>query len=277
MLTKNIILNFDQTHRILLRADDFIYLLPHPALRDFISNYTITFPNRDIISENYTVIPHGSATLVFSCDRFGRYGRLFGPASKPCMVGECANQADMLLIIEFQPAGFHAFAGVDQKELSDRIFSMEMLNPMLNRAILEMLDSTENLKDLLTCLDRIFLTNLNRAYPGEFLCAAKLIVENCGNISNKELTESICYSSRHLNRIFDQYLGMNAKTFSRMVRINKAIRLLQNPKYSISIVSDLTGFYDVSHFIHDFKSLSGIMPVEYRNKMSDFYSEIAKF
>lgn len=77
--------------------------------------------------------------------------------------------------------------------------------------------------------------------------------------------------------MFEQYLGMNTKTFSRMIRINKAIRLMQNPKRNITGISYETGFYDLPHFIHDFKSVCGMTPQEYRSNMSDFYSEIAKF
>lgn len=277
MIAKKDIRTCNKNDRILFRANDFIYLLPHLVLRDSISNYTITFPNKDIISDNYTVIPHGSATLVFSCDGKGFYGNLFGPATKPCMVGSHANQCDMLLIIEFQPAGLYRFTGVMQKELADHIFPFEMINYTLNRLIQETLDITHTIDELITALDRLLLSNLHTAYPSQLNLATQMIIQNFGNISQKELSGSVYYSERHLNRIFDQYLGMNTKTFSRMVRINKAIRLLQNPQHNITCVSDVTRFYDLPHFIHDFKSVCGMTPQEYRNNMSDFYSEIAKF
>ena len=114
-----------QTDRILLRENDFVYILPHPLLRRQISNYTVTFPNKEIISDNYTVIPHGSATLVFSRGGSDLSSNLFGPLTKPCMVGRLANQYDMLLIIEFQPAGLSAFTGINQKELADQRIPFE--------------------------------------------------------------------------------------------------------------------------------------------------------
>jgi AraC-like DNA-binding protein len=70
---------------------------------------------------------------------------------------------------------------------------------------------------------------------------------------------------------------MSAKSLSRLVRVNKAIRLLRNPHNSITFSGEYTGFYDLPHFVHDFKSVCGLTPQEYRNNMSDFYSEIAKF
>ena len=277
MIGKKKIQAFHEPHRILLREDEFVYIMPHPALRDWISNYTVTFPNRKILSENYTVIPHGSATLVFSHAGNGLYGHIFGPMTKPCVVGGLANQCNMLCIIEFQPAGLFAFTGMNQKELANQIIPFEPINSPLNRTILEALESADSLEELIGLLDRCLLENVYAAYPSELRAATKLIIERAGNIPCKELSSAVYYSQRHLNRLFENHLGMSTKTFSRLVRINKAIRLMHTTQCSITCASLETGFFDLSHFIHDFESVCGMTPQEYRSNMSDFYSEIAKF
>lgn len=277
MIVRKDIQIFHEADRILLRQNDSVYILPHPALRNRISNYTVTFPGKETISDNYTVIPHGCATLVYSHDRRGAYGNLFGPVTKPSMVGNLANQCNLLLIIEFQPAGLFAFTGINQKELANQIIPFELINLTLNRCMLNALHSANSLDELIDLLDRRLLENFHSTSPSELQVATNLIIERGGNISSKELSSAIFYSQRHLNRIFESFLGMNTKTFSRMVRINRAIRLMQNPQYSITCASHETGFYDLSHFIHDFKSACGITPQEYRSNMSDFYSEVAKF
>ena len=193
------------------------------------------------------------------------------------MIGRQANQNDMLFIIEFQPAGLHAYTGVDQRELSDQTLPFSFINPVLNKKIMETLDSVHSMHELVIHIDHILLSCLPLTRPGELHLSVESIIKNSGNISVKELSEAVYYSERHLNRIFSRYLGMNTKTFSRLVRINKAVRLLQNPGTSISSVCYSAGFYDLSHFIHDFKDVTGITPLDYRHKMSDFYSEIAKF
>lgn len=277
MIVKRDIHTFNETARILLRENDFAYILPHPALQDQISNYTITFPSKDLLSDHYTVIPHGSATLVFSYHPGELIGNLFGPITRPCMVGGLANQFDMLVIIEFQPAGLTAFTGVNQKELTNRIISFEIINSPLNRLILEALERARSLDELIALLDGILLNNVYDKCPSEIQMATEMMIKSAGNISCKELAHCVYYSERHLNRIFQNYLGMNPKTFSRIVRINKAIRLMQNTHYDMACASCETGFYDLPHFIRDFQSVCGLTPREYRNRMSDFYSEIAKF
>lgn len=277
MITKDDLRFYREPHRVLEKGEDYMYLLPHPALRDWISNYTVTFPGSDMISNHYTVIPHGCATLVCSCDETGMSSRLFGPATAACSVGEQANQAEMLFIIEFQPAGLYAFIAVPQKELSDRAFSPSDLSFGLDKRIIENIEKARSAYEMIRDIDSLLLTNIKASLSPELHFSVQNIIQNMGSLSVKELSDTVYYSQRHLNRIFSRCIGMNAKTFSRLVRINTAVRLLHNPQNSITNACNLSGFYDLPHFIHDFKSVCGISPQEYRREMSDFYSEIAKF
>ncbi len=278
MITKDSIPNFFHDRRVLIRGVDFIYLLPHPELRNFISNYTITFPSKGMMSDSYAVVPHGSATLVLSCTDNHILGNLFGPLTKPAYVGKSANLFNLLFIVEFQPAGYYAFSGMPQKEITDCVINFETVNHAMNRLMIEELEATSTIQNLISKIDRLFLAHLKGAfYRGEFLQANHMIINSGGTLSVKELSQNVFFSERHLGRIFNEYIGVNIKSFSRLVRVNKAIRLLQQPNYSITQAFMETGFYDMPHFINDFKSICGITPQEYRDNMSDFYSEIAKF
>lgn len=278
MLTKDAIGRFGNHNRVLARGADFLYLLPHPALINYISNYTITFPSKDLLSDRYAVVPHGSATLVLACNERGICANLFGPITQPAHVGMEANNFALLFIVEFQPAGYYAFSGMPQKELTDCVFPFEEVNPTINRPMIRVLDSAASVHSLIDKVDKLFLAHLkNDFYRQEFSQASHMIVHSGGTRSVRELSEDVFYSQRHLGRIFDEYLGVNIKSFSRLVRVNRAIRLLQRRDYSFTQVFMKTGFYDMPHFINDFKAICGITPQEYRDNMSDFYNEIAKF
>lgn len=264
--------------RILIQGSDFAYLLPHPALNNWISNYTITFPSEGMMSDKYAVIPHGCATLVFSFDGTNFFSNLFGPATKPICVGGEANRFRFLFIVEFQPAGYYAFSGMPQNELTDTAIAFETVNPVLNRLMTQQMETAVDIHTLVTEMDRLFLVHLKTAfYRAEFSLANQMIVKSGGAISVKELSQNVFYSERHLGRIFGEYIGVNIKSFSRLVRVNKAIRLLRQSHFSITQTYLQTGYYDMPHFIHDFKSICGITPQEYGDNLSDFYSEIAKF
>ena len=278
VITKESIEAFRETDRILICDVDFMYLLPHPSLQRWISNYTISFPCAGMMSDDYAVIPHGCATLVLAFDEAGVFGNLFGPCTKPACVGYQANCFNLLFIVEFQPAGYYAFSGMPQKELTDCVLPFDAVNPALYRLMAEKLEATADIDGLITEMDRLFLAHMKTTFRGqEFSLANRMILRSGGLLSVKELSQSVYYSERHLNRIFEQYMGVNVKAFSRIVRAGKAIRLLHRRDYSLTQVYLETGFYDMSHFIHDFKAICSVTPQEYRDNMSDFYSEIAKF
>lgn len=266
-----------KTNTRLLGDDHFAYFSPCERLKTWISNYTITFPTAGVISDDYTIMPHGSATLVTTFDGVNQRSQLFGPTSKPCPVGKSANGCSVIFIIEFQPAGLFVFTGINQNQLMDTIIPFEQISPRLDSAIKEIFCHAATAEELLTRIERQLLNSQCSHYPAELSLAIQMIIQHNGTISLKEITEKTFYSERHLNRLFNHYLGFNLKHFSRIVRMNKAIDLLNHTNSSLDDISAESGFYDISHFIRDFKAVCGITPQEYRSNMSDFYSAIAKF
>ncbi|HBH0622286.1 TPA: helix-turn-helix transcriptional regulator [Clostridioides difficile] len=267
----------NKNRSLIVCEDNFVYLLPCMQLKNWISNFTISFPNQTIISDNYTIIPHGSVTLVFFYDATGLHSLLFGPTTKPKTVGNIANRCDVILIIEFQPAGFFPLIGIQQSELIDKVVPFSIINTSLDLEIKKIFNESLSIDKLILKLEELLISNIKIEYSYEFILAIQLIIQNSGNISSQEISKKVFYSSRHLNRLFNQYLGLSMKSFSRLVRINKSIKLLNNNKTSLMYICNELGFYDIPHFIKDFKIVCGITPQKYRANMSDFYSEIAKF
>ncbi|WP_131050930.1 helix-turn-helix domain-containing protein [Clostridioides difficile] len=277
MLKKESIHFINKNRSLIVCEDNFVYLLPCMQLKNWISNFTISFPNQTIISDNYTIIPHGSVTLVFFYDATGLHSLLFGPTTKPKTVGNIANRCDVILIIEFQPAGFFPLIGIQQSELIDKVVPFSIINTSLYLEIKKIFNESLSIDKLILKLEELLISNIKIEYSYEFILAIQLIIQNSGNISSQEISKKVFYSSRHLNRLFNQYLGLSMKSFSRLVRINKSIKLLNNNKTSLMSICNELGFYDIPHFIKDFKIVCGITPQKYRANMSDFYSEIAKF
>ncbi|HBG3256562.1 TPA: helix-turn-helix transcriptional regulator [Clostridioides difficile] len=277
MLKKESIHFINKNRSLIVCEDNFVYLLPCIQLRNWISNFTISFPNQTIISDNYTIIPHGSVTLVFFYDATGLHSLLFGPTTKLKTVGNIANRCDVILIIEFQPAGFFPLIGIQQSELIDKVVPFSIINTSLDLEIKKIFNESLSIDKLILKLEELLISNIKIEYSYEFILAIQLIIQNSGNISSQEISKKVFYSSRHLNRLFNQYLGLSMKSFSRLVRINKSIKLLNNNKTSLMSICNELGFYDIPHFIKDFKIVCGITPQKYRANMSDFYSEIAKF
>ncbi|MFQ8761961.1 MAG: helix-turn-helix domain-containing protein [Intestinimonas sp.] len=59
-------------------------------------------------------------------------------------------------------------------------------------------------------------------------------------------------------------------------RVNAAIRALQAGPPSLTRLAQELGYFDQSHFIHEFKSVCGVSPGRYLAHMSGFYKEPLK-
>lgn len=88
MINKNSLKSLSDHHKILIREESYAYLLPCVELSHLISNFTITFPDKTTISDDYTIMPHGSGTLVFFQYNDKLHSFLFGPTTKPVKVGD---------------------------------------------------------------------------------------------------------------------------------------------------------------------------------------------
>jgi len=221
-------------------------------------------------------MPSGCATLTIENDGRNLYTYLDGPTTKPYIAGSQANQLEMIVTIEFKPAGLFAITGVNQSEITDKTISFDVINPILNKLISDIVENTCSVLDLVSGLDMLLLENISAIHHPQLGLIFHNILSCAGNTTLKKLSEDIYYSERQLNRIFKQHVGVSAKSFARLIRINNAFRLLKRPGNSLTFVSDVTGFHDLSHFIRDFKMVCGVTPQEYRKNMSAFYNNTTR-
>lgn len=71
-------------------------------------------------------------------------------------------------------------------------------------------------------------------------------------------------SKYYLARQFKEYSGVTINEYIMLRRIRRAKFLLMHTEYTISDISDEVGFYDASHFIHQFKKREFTSPHAYR-------------
>ncbi|NOU62860.1 helix-turn-helix domain-containing protein [Paenibacillus sp. LMG 31461] len=71
-------------------------------------------------------------------------------------------------------------------------------------------------------------------------------------------------SKSHLSRIFKLLTGFGFTEYVNITRVKEAERLLKDTKLSVTVVSELCGFENFSHFGKVFKKLSGLSPRAYR-------------
>lgn len=256
------------------RGPNHLYLPPHAMLRPYISNYTVSFPTQNEMPDDYTILPTASCTLVVSVHDGGIISRLRGVNTRACKVGVHANKMKLLLLIEFHPGGLYPFLPVNQQELLDASVSLDLLDNRLKHSVENALEDAGSIQVLVDGLDGIFLSLLAGHERNEAVASVmRHILMRRGEASIRELSEQTHYSPKHMGRLFTLHIGASPKLFSRVVRVNHAIHLLQGRPANITGVAAQAGYFDQPHFIHDFKSICSLTPQEYLKRMSVFYND----
>lgn len=187
------------------------------------------------------------------------------------VMGFCKNYTEFplenqfnYLGIRFLPAQFPLLFRVHAAELSNRFESLQAVAPGLAQFIASRFDPDLSFDDCKQLLDDYFLQQLVQqntlGFDPRLQEALVLILQKSGVLSiEKELNVGL--SPRQLRRLFEQYIGDSAKTFSQVVRFQHVLQakpLAQSPQVNQLFLDH--AYYDQAHFIKAFKSFYGLTP-----------------
>ncbi len=94
----------------------------------------------------------------------------------------------------------------------------------------------------------------------------ELIYASKGEMPVQELAEQACWSSRQINRYFNQQFGISLKAFCNVLRFRASLPHIAQGKLAPEL-----NFTDQNHFIKEIKKFSGVVPKElFKNENDRF-------
>ncbi len=87
-------------------------------------------------------------------------------------------------------------------------------------------------------------------------------------IKTEDIAASLFMSRSHLSTRFKKETGMNLTEYIHYIKISEAKHLLIHTDKSLLMIGNYLGYSSQSHFTKIFKKLTGISPIEYRQKYS---------
>lgn len=184
-------------------------------------------------------IPDGCVDILFCCDESHPEARICGTVLSPSVVFN--QNAAYYFGVRFLPGKVPDICSLPMSEIIDQELP---LDTYLHYYILSGgYNPKQNLREYL--ISQIILST--------------------GNLSIGELSAQTGYSERYINKIFKAYYGMTPKMFSKMMRFQY---LLDNLNLNMEHVdfaelAQITGYYDQSHMMKDFKSFTKTTPRKY--------------
>lgn len=92
----------------------------------------------------------------------------------------------------------------------------------------------------------------------------ELIYSSKGEMSVKELSERVGWSSRQINRYFNQQFGLSLKAYCNILRFRASLEHIAHGKLFPEL-----NFADQNHFIKEIKKFSGVVPKELSKNKND--------
>lgn len=92
----------------------------------------------------------------------------------------------------------------------------------------------------------------------------ELLYASNGSLNVKELSEKVYWSSRQINRYFNQQFGISLKSYSKILRFRASFQHIKQGK-----LFPEENFFDQAHFIKEVKKLSGVLPKDLNKNKDD--------
>lgn len=166
--------------------------------------------------------------------------------------------------IRFQPAGLQPFIDFDVSELTG-IFT-EVSQIWNDGTLLEKkMKVCKNNEERIAVIENFLESRLrNTPSYSEIEYCVNEIIKADGMIAIEKLSDDLKIGKRHLERLFLSSVGLSLKLFSRIIRFNNTLQLIENKGFrNFTNVAHDGGFYDQAHFIKDFKEFTGLNPKQY--------------
>lgn len=83
-------------------------------------------------------------------------------------------------------------------------------------------------------------------------------------------------TERQIQRLFENYVGLSPKYYARLLRFSNIFHLMREGKTTWADIVFLSGYYDQSHFIRDFKKFTGEDPTAFQFREENLTNFFAK-
>jgi AraC-like DNA-binding protein len=198
------------------------------------------------------------------------------------------------LVIRFTPLGAQMLLGAPMDLLTDRTLALEDVDSRFSRLLTGHAEATPDWTARFDMVENIIAERLAAAPPppAGLLPSWRILRESPNHVDLARLPEEFGCSRRHLIAQFRTYFGMAPKAIARISRFQLALAAVhragrrdplpyaegkpyldcqeagavRTATQTAMRWADLAlgcGYYDQSHFINEFKSFSGLSPLEF--------------
>lgn len=272
-----------------LIQDEFKFFKPCKLLQPYVRYYWVFNSNQLL---NTFTFPIGCPQIIFHKQSPLYIPELNATQDKLTISGQVnfsshlyADKNIEMIVVVFHPHAMSAFLNVPtslfyNQEVSGYSLENWSLNELVAR-IFECEDNSFNVNHIEEWLLSQLIASTHKKRPGaaeqnlERIDAAIKKLCAAPQTSVTELSSIACLSKKQFERLFNSFVGINPKEYTRIVRFQKALKLMQHRHGEINQaqIAYASGYADQSHFIREFKRFCGYTPASLL-KIATPYSDL---
>ena len=253
----------------------FVVMRPTaPALAPFVESFWY-FAGR-LPPGRERVLPSGEVQLLVNLhsDELrtyagdGRVHRVGGAALQgayrgPVVIDTAQQRA--IVGVGFRAGGAYPFFAVPPSAVRDGLVPLDDLWGRDGAVLRDRLLSADGPAGVLRALEAALLARVARPLEPDPAVGYAVAAFDRGGATVGAVTERLGMTGKRFVRRFTEHVGLTPKRFARIRRLQRVIRSIAGgaPVDWARLAAE-TGFYDQAHLIHDFRSLAGLRPSEYR-------------
>lgn len=279
---------FDQTYFNDIKYRVFI---PPLILRPYITRYII-YQHPHIATRNVCLraLPNGKVELFIHLKEsyigFREKGKYFQSSHFAAGIYElnypmkieilCSGRIFKGLSVTFTHMGVNKFFNRPLYEFTNQIHEVELLWGDKGMSAIKKVTLAKHDMVRIKVLNQFFLEYIdqkNHIEQRDIYPILNWLEHTTGRITVDELAQNLSISYKSIYRKFMYHIGLTPKTYLKIIRFNKACKLLnQLPKLSWSELAYFCGYYDQAHFINEFHAIMKSSPKKFlRETGGNFY------
>lgn len=274
-------------------VDEYLQVPPAPALRRYVGWYS-GYRQRGMSPEVHRGLPSPYLTLIFTLDepliiaahpdpaqQAGSYDTLLGGLHRtPALITHDGAQSGVQVTLS--PLGSRRLFGLPAGELANLDLPVDDVLGGFGARVRGRLLDAGTWPARFAVLDELLTARIldgrhaRSGPPAEVVRAWDVVLRSQGTVTAAALASEIGWSARHLRSRFQQEVGLTPKLAARVVRFDRARRVLQASAHETAGgmgLADLAagcGYADQAHLARDFREMSGCSPsgwlaAEFRN------------
>jgi AraC-like DNA-binding protein len=234
---------------------------PAPGLADFVDyHWVLRWDLRGKPPHEQRVLPNLAVNVTFFPGASGVYGPAHDVFSHR-LEGRVQG-----LGVRFRPGCFRAFLGGPVRDIADRAVPLtDVFGPGALQAAESVREAASDAQ-MVSSIDNLLLANPVTLSPAarQAAEAVESIARDPGITRVAQLCADTGLTTRSVQRLFAEHVGCAPKWAIRIYRLNDAARqLAAEGRADYAGLAVRLGYSDQSHFIRDFRTVTGQSPAEY--------------